>query len=179
MLNIKLKLTKLKVRSVDGLYEWKDIGGDISGNTTLQAALDKKMDKDEIPTLEGYATQQWVTDQGYLTQHQDLSTYAKKADIPSLEGYATEQWVNSKNYLTSHQSLEDYATKEQLSTKANKEHTHLLNDITDYVAPNLSIYAKKTDIPSLEGYATEQWVTNKGYLTSHQSLEDYYTKTQS
>ena len=178
MLNIKLKLTKLKVRSVDGLYEWKDIGGDISGNTTLQAALDKKMDKGEIPSLDGYATEEWVTDQGYLTQHQDLSTYAKKADIPSLEGYATEQWVNSKNYLTSHQSLEDYATKEQLSTKANKEHTHLLKDITDYVAPNLSIYAKKTDIPSLNGYATEQWVTNQGYLTNHQSLEDYYTKTQ-
>ena len=178
MLNIKLKLTKLKVRSVDGIYEWKDIGGDISGNTTLQAALDKKMDKDEIPTLEGYATEEWVESKGYLTEHQDLSTYAKKTDIPSLEGYATEQWVNSKNYLTSHQSLEDYATKEQLSTKANKEHTHLLNDITDYVAPNLSIYAKKTDIPSLNGYATEQWVTNQGYLTSHQSLEDYYTKTQ-
>ena len=177
MLNIKLKLTKLKVRSVDGLYEWKDIGGDISGNTTLQAALDKKMDKDEIPSLEGYATEEWVTQQGYLTEHQDLSTYAKKADIPSLEGYATEQWVNSKNYLTSHQSLEDYAKKTDLSTKANKEHTHLLKDITDYVAPNLSIYAKKTDIPSLNGYATEQWVTNQGYLTNHQSLEDYAKKT--
>ena len=178
MLNIKLKLTKLKVKSVDGLYEWKDIGGDISGNTTLQAALDNKIDKDEIPSLEGYATEEWVTKQGYLTEHQDLSTYAKKADIPSLEGYATEQWVTSKNYLTSHQSLEDYATKEQLSTKANKEHTHLLKDITDYVAPNLSIYAKKTDIPSLNGYATEEWVTSKKYLTSHQSLEDYYTKTE-
>lgn len=178
MLNIKLKLTKLKVRSVDGLYEWKDIGGDISGNTTLQAALDKKMDKDEIPSLEGYATEEWVTQQGYLTEHQDLSTYAKKADIPSLEGYATEQWVNSKNYLTSHQSLEDYAKKTDLSTKANKEHTHLLKDITDYVAPNLSIYAKKTDIPSLNGYATEQWVTNQGYLTEHQSLTDYAKKSE-
>ena len=178
MLNIKLKLTKLKVKSVDGLYEWKDIGGDISGNTTLQAALDKKMDKDEIPSLDGYATEEWVTKQGYLTEHQDLSTYAKKADIPSLEGYATEQWVTSKNYLTSHQSLEDYATKEQLSTKANKEHTHLLKDITDYVAPNLSIYAKKTDIPSLNGYATEQWVTDKGYLTSHQDLTDYAKKAE-
>ena len=178
MLNIKLKLTKLKVKSVDGLYEWKDIGGDISGNTTLQAALDKKIDKDEIPSLDGYATEEWVTKQGYLTEHQDLSTYAKKADIPSLEGYATEQWVTSKNYLTSHQSLEAYAKKAELSTKADKEHTHLLKDITDYVAPNLSIYAKKTDIPSLNGYATEEWVTSKKYLTSHQSLEDYYTKTE-
>ena len=68
MLNIKLKLTKLKVRFVDGLYEWKDIGGEISGNATLQAALDKKMDKDEIPTLEGYATEEWVESKGYLTE---------------------------------------------------------------------------------------------------------------
>ena len=100
-----------------------------------------------------------------------------KTSIPTLDGYATEEWVNSKGFLTTHQSLEDYATKEQLSTKADKEHTHLLKDITDYVAPNLSIYAKKTDIPSLNGYATEEWVTNKGYLTTHQSLSDYAKKT--
>ena len=210
MLNIKLKLTKLKVKSVDGLYEWKDIGGDISGNTTLQAALDKKMDKGDIPTLEGYATEEWVESKGYLTSHQDLtdyatkeqlstkadkehthllkditdyvapnlSIYATKEEIPSLEGYATEKWVNSKGYLTSHQSLADYATKEQLSTKADKEHTHLLKDITDYVAPNLSIYATKEEIPSLEGYATEEWVESKGYLTSHQDLTDYAKKTE-
>lgn len=40
-------------------------------------------------------------------------------------------------------------------------------------------YALKTSIPSLEGYATEQWVEGKNYLTSHQSLEEYYTKTDS
>ena len=39
-------------------------------------------------------------------------------------------------------------------------------------------YALKTDIPSLNGYATEQWVTNQGYLTTHQSLENYYTKSE-
>ena len=147
--------------------------------------------------LDGYATEEWVNSKGFLTTHQDLTDYAKKteltnyytkaepdgkyalsADIPSLNGYATEEWVNSKGYLTNHQSLEDYATKEQLSTKADKEHTHLLKDITDYVAPNLSIYAKKTDIPSLNGYATEEWVNSKGYLTNHQDLTDYAKKTE-
>lgn len=29
---------------------------------------------------------------------------------------------------------------------------------------------------SLEGYATEDWVEKKGYLTEHQSLANYYTK---
>ena len=110
----------------------------------------------------------------------DASSLAFKGDatsIPNLDAYATKQWVEDKGYLTTHQSLEDYAKKTDLSTKADKEHTHLLKDITDYVAPNLSIYAKKTDIPSLNGYATEQWVTDKGYLTSHQDLTDYAKKT--
>lgn len=33
-------------------------------------------------------------------------------------------------------------------------------------APDLSIYALKTAIPSLSGYATEQWVNSKGYATT-------------
>ena len=41
MINIKLKLTTVKVKSGGGVDEGKDSGGDISGNTTLQAALDK------------------------------------------------------------------------------------------------------------------------------------------
>lgn len=34
------------------------------------------------------------------------------------------------------------------------------------------------EIPSLEGYATEAWVEGKGYLTEHQSLDNYYTKEE-
>lgn len=34
------------------------------------------------------------------------------------------------------------------------------------------------DIPSLDGYATEQWVEAKGYLTEHQSLVDYALKSE-
>jgi hypothetical protein len=41
-----------------------------------------------------------------------------------------------------------------------------------------STYAKPSQIPSLSGYATETWVQNQGYLTQHQSLAEYYTKTE-
>lgn len=44
----------------------------------------------------------------------------------------------------------------------------------DYV--NTQIAA--IDVPSLDGYATQQWVENKGYLTEHQSLEDYALKSE-
>lgn len=42
---------------------------------------------DQIPSLSGYATQSWVTSQGYLTS------------VPST--YATRSWVTSQGYLTS------------------------------------------------------------------------------
>ena len=56
----------------------------------------------DIPDLTGYATKTWVSSQGYLTEHQDLSSYALKSEIPSLNGYATEEWVNNQlsNYTT-------------------------------------------------------------------------------
>ena len=43
--------------------------------------------------LTGYATEEWVAKQGYLTEHQ------------SLEGYATETWVGKQGFLTEHQDI--------------------------------------------------------------------------
>ena len=42
---------------------------------------------------------------------------------------------------------------------------------------DLSDYAKKEDIPSLSGYATEQWVEDKHYITSV-DLSDYALKSE-
>lgn len=47
------------------------------------------------PDLYGYATEQWVLDQEYLT----LDTLPPYPDVPDLDGYATEQWVFDQNYV--------------------------------------------------------------------------------
>lgn len=57
-----------------------------SGATQISTALASKADKSEIPSLEGYATETWVQNQGYLTEHQDLSSYALKSEIPDVSG---------------------------------------------------------------------------------------------
>lgn len=46
----------------------------------------------EHPTvdLEGYATEDWVNEQGFLKEHQDLSEYAKKSDIPEAELFVVD-----------------------------------------------------------------------------------------
>lgn len=115
-------------------------------------------------------------------------------DIPTVPTKVSA-FENDKGYITEHQDI---------SGKADKEHTHSISEVTDYVAPDLSPYATKQevkeavdaiDIPEVDftGYATETFVNDavagihipskvselendKGYLTEHQSLDEYYTK---
>lgn len=95
----------------------------------------------EVPSLSGYATEQWVLDRHYITGV-DLSDYATKEEIPSLSGYATEQWVLDKHYITG-VDLSDYVTYENL--------------------PDLSVYATKQWVTN-QNYITNsefiQYITN-------------------
>ena len=55
-----------------------------------------------IPSLDGYATEEWVQEQGYATP----------ADIPT----DVSAFNNDAGYLTQHQDLSDYALKSELPT---------------------------------------------------------------
>ena len=70
-------------------------------------------------------------------------------EIPSK----TSQLENDSGYLTEHQDISGLATKSEVKAVEDK-------------------------IPSLVGYATEQWVEGKGYLTEHQSLAGYALKSE-
>ena len=69
----------------------------------------------EHQSLEGYATESWVENQGYLKEHQDLSAYALKSEIPVVSDFITE------GQLT--ETLNDYYDKQEttaaLSAKAD------------------------------------------------------------
>lgn len=72
-------------------------------------------------------------------------------------------------------------TNTLLEAKANSAHTHDYSQILN--TPDLSNFATLSDIPSINGLASEVWVGEnyqpKGnYLTEHQSLENYYTKSE-
>ena len=144
--------------------------------------------------LQGYATENWVNEQNYLTEHQDIShlatkdelseiegkipsidgyatedfvtsqDYAKKSDIPSLDGYVTEEWVNGQGYIT--EIPTEYITEEVLNSKGYlTEHQDISNLITK---EELSEVESK--IPSIEGYATKEWVresyASKDFVTN-------------
>ncbi len=124
--------------------------------------------KDDLKT--GLATKAEVehTHSEYLTEHQDISMKADKSEIPTLTSqltndsgfittipseYVTDEELDAKGYLTEHQSLDHLATKQELTegltTKAEVNHTHSYNDLTD-----------KPTIPSIDGLATTEYVDN-------------------
>ena len=75
-------------------------------------------------------------------------------------------FTNDAGYLTKHQSLENYYTKQQADSKFLTEHQ------------SLEDYALKEEIPSIDGLASEQWVQDQGYLTSHQDISGKLDKTE-
>ena len=60
----------------------------------------------QATSLSGYATQQWVTQQGYLTQHQ------------SLAAYATQQWVYDRGFAYNADLQDLYSYGESAYVKA-------------------------------------------------------------
>lgn len=139
---------------------WGDIIGEITQQKDLTDFINELISdiKYEIPSIEGYATEQWVEDKGYLTEHQQLKTIngetiTGNGDI-KVSG-ATETWV-----------------EEQISTKVDRSDVYVKSEIDN------QINTLRGEIPSTAGLATEQWVESKGYLTQHQDLSGYVEKSE-
>lgn len=122
--------------------------------TALEDAVNSKADKTDI---EDMATKSWVSEQGYLTEHQSLDDYAKTADVndalalkadkADIEDMATKAWVSEQGYLTEHQSLDDYAktadVNDALALKADSATVYTQEEV------NTLIKAKETEIYNL------------------------------
>ena len=117
--------------------------------------------KDEIPILDGYAKEDWVRRQGYITSSA-LSGYAKKSDIPTLKEYATKDWVNEQGFLTEVQDLSGLVKKTELK---------------DYVKTTyLNNYVKKSDLPT--DYVKESDLSDYVKVSAISStLNDYAKKS--
>ena len=105
----------------------------------------------EIPSLSGYATEAWVTDQGYITGV-DLSDYALKSEIPVVPTSNTA-FTNDAGYLTEHQSLSGYATEEYVNAQISSQTSDFVTgvELSSYTYDKAEIDSK---IPSMSGYVT-------------------------
>ena len=165
------------------------VGGKTLNNNTIAVREGLQIRVPEAPTNAGHAASKAYVDKAIAAIPEvDLSSYAKKSDIPTKTSqlandsnyltaipseYVTESELNAKGYLTEHQSLTDYATK-----------TYVDNTVAEN-QPNLSGYAKKTDIPDVSGFISEipsEYVTDselaaKGYLVEA-DLSEYAKKSE-
>ena len=165
------------------------------GYLTEHQDISMKADKSEIPSLDGYATETFVTNkiaEASLSGGEvDLSGLATKDELNT--GLSTKSNVGHihEQYLTEHQDISMKADKTELHSHDNKtaldsitetkitewnnksdfdgDYNSLTNkpdiptvDVNkNYVDTQLATKANKSEIPSLDGYATETYVQNK------------------
>ena len=138
----------------------KNVEVDLTGYATEKYVDDKVSNIKVDADLEGYATENWVLNKGYIS------------NIPSE--YITEDELNSKGYATNSQ-LSAYAKKSDIPSVPTKV-SELENDKKYLTGSALTDYAKKSDIPSVPTKVSE-FENDAGYLTEHQDLSDYAKKS--
>ena len=143
--------------------------------TTTLTSYAKKTDIPSVPTK----LSELINDSGFIT------TYTETDPVWTSEksNYYTKTEIDNKNYLTEHQSLADYVKTEALTTELTSyakkvelptKLSELTNDsgyITTYTETDPVWTSEKVN------YYTKTEIDNKNYLTEHQSLADYATKT--
>lgn len=98
-----------------------------AGSVDLSNYYTKAQVDAKIPDITGLASQTWVENKGYLTEHQSLKTINGESIVGTgnitisggsvdLSNYYTKTEIDNKGYLTEHQSLANYALKSEIPT---------------------------------------------------------------
>lgn len=127
---------------------WTAEKGNYYTKSEVDTSLEAKANKSEIPTVPTNVSA-FTNDAGYLTEHQSLDNYYTKTESDSI--YATQVVVN-----------------EEIAAR--------INDVRE-VKATLESKADKSEIPTVPTNVSA-FTNDAGYLTEHQSLNNYYTKTE-
>ena len=145
-----------------------------------EASLSDYVTKDELPSMTGYATTEYVdgkVEQEELARQRVDSTIFSivdnKAWLSSVPT-KTSQLANDAGFLSAHQSLSDYYTKEETDQKilenqdayelfSRNDQQKIEGDMLVYRLSadewvNIGELALKSDIPSTNGLATTEYV---------------------
>ena len=136
-------------------YTDSEIADAMAENQTVVEALDAtigtKANKTDIPTK----VSELENDSGYLTEHQDLSEYAKTADVPNIK----------VNEAANAYTVNGHSVNADVPDNAK---------FTDTI-PDLSPYAKKTDIPTElpANGGNADYATKSGTVDSLRIVDNY------
>lgn len=101
----------------------------------LSSEMENKADKSDIPSLSGYATEQWVENKGYLTEHQPLKTI--NGEVISGTGNIT---------ISGGGDMSNYYTKEETD--------NAINAATSGIPSSQTIEQLRTDVNAISGDVT-------------------------
>lgn len=133
-----------------------------------------------------------IDSKGFITTHQSLVDYAKKSELPidyvsnsKLEELKTQLTIDTSNFATRQELQEvsnrqvtidtsNLATKQELEQVRNNQPTV----DTSNLATKEELNQLRGSQPNVDNLVTKDELNSKGYLTQHQSLEDYAKKTE-
>lgn len=158
------------------------------GSAQIDAYTKDEAD-DKFAELEGNATQAWVEEQGYLTEHQDVSNLATKEEVEAVEAkIPSEEKQAEWNAKLDETALEGLVDEETLQAAIDgieipevPENVSAFNNDAGYlVASDLDDYAKTDDLPTEEEKTLWNSVEEKITSTDAEeivntALEDYST----
>lgn len=162
--------------------------------TDLQGKLDEKANVSDIPSLDGYATEEWVNSQGYLTEHQDISQLATKAELATKQDTLVSgesiKTINGNSLLGEGNieiqgggsGISDAPSDDKLYGRKNANWSEIIIPSTDNFATKSEIadmltkteaasaYQPKGDYLTAvpDEYVTETELSGKGYATTSQ-----------
>jgi hypothetical protein len=111
----------------------------------------------QIPSVNGLASEQYVDEAIANIEHPtvDLSEYAKKEEIPSIDGLATEQYVKDSIATLIDSAPETLDTIGEIAAELSKN-----QNVVDALNTAIADKADKSEIPSIEGLASEEYVND-------------------
>lgn len=139
--------------------------------------------------LEGYATQDWVNQQGYITQETDWTNTIQEASAKAYNDatananslYQTKS--DMANYLTTSDAADTYQPKGNYAPEAVTATVNTLtaasagwNEVTAKL--DKSIYSNASGNWENTYNVVNQYSAAGKWLTEHQSLTNYYTKSE-
>ena len=160
-----------------------NITDQITNISNASGGWNDKLDSSAFENASGNFYPMTGNPSGFLTEHQSLEDYYKKTETSSKEEISAaianvpqgDPEVNNvvHNYsangtwLTAHQDISNLATKDEVSGYILKSESGVFQPSGNYLSSN-----------ALNGYATQQWVENQGYLTAHQDISNLATKDE-
>lgn len=120
----------------------------------------------EVPSLSGYATEQWVLDKHYISGV-DLSDYALKSEIPTVPTSNTA-FTNDAGYLTEHQPIKTINGNSLIGSGDIEIGTGGTIDLSNYYTTAETQSAITSAITTVEGDLTAHTSNNQIHVTSEE-----------